>query len=1755
MSPELVLFWGEREKLSFSWVEGKWNLPTELTEAEVAWRMREVHTIELIAEDGPLLRVPCIPSPNSLFSTYPYGQANLESEAEFTGFTFALFVRTFARQSERGPMMVFRPTIISKKNLENPDPIFQCSWISPEADDLGIEKISLNEKKLKKKFHDAFNRIEKTRLQKPVESALLGRLGGFQSSVPGKFQLQLDPDTSELVIKHFCVLDHQVSAQKLAGFDNRIPEYFQFDGNIVIKQRASQDSWVLEIENVDPVVLPLRQLGERHFSPIITSAKILDGERSLSALPSQFKGELKGIIQARWTVPLSPDPGVELRDGRVVSRNFDYKRLLLQAENVRLLPSTGNSSVLGQMELWRDLEGAPAELRLTLTRYSRPLREERCLLFGAILQYRNQEQSFALGELRQRVSLKEGTQEEDLSHFCCWLEPAGHEFIPRVKTELSFQLADVDPSGDVGVPETGVEHDRDWHSITFEQAPRALTESPARFVLKVRESVTRHEPHKVWVNLFFRSLPEEEEERQVVVLQRRPMRVAKVRFRPDQQLATSGQSQEFGTYDHRDGSWRLFPEMGQFTLELPTQGVAEEVIKDKRITEDETSKVLFSPNPRLKLANRFFEQRLGFAPWQLTKLLGRVGDLDPGTPLISGRFELFLGLQANLGGGDLRLCELEASLGRLASSLTKSPETIENRWDGLRLLYSSRLSLMGLRRPGTLELGEAVEQTGESPPLIQYTVRASNKVARADQTSQTAGLIRGGLRHCLPNESVYITLLTLGGVSSDARLESLFLSALGGWGEQSVTFEKEGVRVATHGTMGRTHFVQVEVFGRISVGWNLAKHVTVYERQVAASCQFKDEQSTHLGAAWVRKTTEYVEIIELSGQLSDASQPLLAGPVKALEFSNSDRVIPVTSAWMQPLGDDIGYAIPLWQPGSNHELYLKPHIGIALAAVGGATARVQLEEPHKLHFFRSDKDIREGRYSPKNWRPFPLFDYGDYSQTPPEWGEDPKKISDASFHFRLSPSDRAINLLAGRLENECAAEIQSLVLHRLHPGQPIPESEPIKDLLSCYKSRLEGPLSFLEKAKSYLKDRSKFDNLWSQLIEERLSKLRDLRTMQAGVKLTLQEWCGLWMTLPGLQINPNNWMESCHQLWQPFFEQTQALLEPKRLLLLENVEKIDSSPSGARVDWEILISPTLIELVRDLLRCWLTELQALHLPTSKLYSGLGIPLANLQKQSLLQVLQLCSNLAKLVDYSETAMTDLSTGLKDLNERKGLLISDKFVENAGVKSFLESLKGLFQKTDFQLPYAGWAYAPDSVGSAQALELMLGELDSLDKVPLFSELCEVIRDFWRDTMFPDFGKAVGLAYTNLANEAEVSLSNDAVVMPRLLRLTGQPPEVPNLRFRGLGLPGRLPQLNYYFQDFTEQENLISLPEVRLDPIFSEVDFPDFPNLSPFKLDMPVLSLGREFLPPNLLSLEGAFGGTALKNLLPKIAGLELTDLFPDLNLSKLKLLDGATLPKNIEVRHGLDRSSRRGWLEVKIKFDYPDPTPIFKSEVASLMLERTQFRATSRLETDAQGQRSLKAEGFIRANWKLEIFEQPFIIFKDTALEFNQDGKLRYHLDPTKLEFPGALAFLADLAKKAKAPGKASGLSFQITPQGAYSLLNLPIPSLAAGPFGLSQLNLGVRFGLDFSRGLEISSQFNISRRTEPFTLAICALGGSGWLEVEVGYSTSSKELAYRVSLGLAAAASMAFTFGPVSGGIYAHFGVSVELQSGKVRTSR
>jgi len=311
-----------------------------------------------------------------------------------------------------------------------------------------------------------------------------------------------------------------------------------------------------------------------------------------------------------------------------------------------------------------------------------------------------------------------------------------------------------------------------------------------------------------------------------------------------------------------------------------------------------------------------------------------------------------------------------------------------------------------------------------------------------------------------------------------------------------------------------------------------------------------------------------------------------------------------------------------------------------------------------------------------------------------------------------------------------------------------------------------------------------------------------------------------------------------------------------------------------------------------------------------------------------------------------------------------------------------------------------------------------------------------------------------------------------------------------------------------------------------LLGQIDIPD-----PLHLHFPATALLDRLLPPDLSQFD-------LRQVINKLGGLELANLFPG-----LKLPDIAN--DNIRLTHGVEPSSRTAWMQADFSVPFGSaPVTVFSLAGITLRLRDANFTGQSRIDAHASGVPVETTWGAISGNWDLSVGSFAIATLEGCKLIFEQGGGFRFQISASQVKPQAVLQFLADLLSSIVA--ELGSFTTATTPTSALSTLELPLPDIGGGAFGISNLSLGFYFGLNFEGDFTIATGLHIARPTAPFTLTVFILGGAGFFETDITYNLRSSIFRALVSVGIFASASLSISLGPVSGGIFACFGINANF---------
>ncbi|WP_010227071.1 hypothetical protein [Pseudomonas donghuensis] len=528
--------------------------------------------------------------------------------------------------------------------------------------------------------------------------------------------------------------------------------------------------------------------------------------------------------------------------------------------------------------------------------------------------------------------------------------------------------------------------------------------------------------------------------------------------------------------------WRFYSTRGEMTVILPPQGIGEEMIKGYlHLDRDDPANPNNKSRTRVPGENELFDFRLtppavlrldrtdvdmarSEAPWSLRRLLARrLGAV--GVKLESADFELLYGLAAHLETEGLRIAELDGFIGRVP--FPDELQVVPRGGDAsVKQLYAERVRhwLSGLwARPSWWRVYRDIAQRGRVlvDQGLSYRLRATRDTAhpfdighRHDYTTTAREPLRGGVDWPFQSRNIYEELRAKP-FSSAASIEGLVFGTLGGEGTQTAAFNNGKTLIITNTRQGRLDSFTLIRVGRISMLWNKARHVIVYERTTRCAPRYTGEcppgqqdtleaQPEFAGIAALRKVREYVEITEPRRLYPDHKTTLPSGgPLVQSVFGSIQ--IPVRSDWGQDIPD--GFIISLRGPiPAGRELeFPDPHAFLDLARAPGkgeGAIAHRINSTERLVFFSSTRDQDGG--DTDAWPAWPDVDFpllkrprspdlpfnSSFQGRIRQPDAAAIELGMARFTFTLDPAEEAVDLMHGRNVPGLEAKVTNINLAR-----------------------------------------------------------------------------------------------------------------------------------------------------------------------------------------------------------------------------------------------------------------------------------------------------------------------------------------------------------------------------------------------------------------------------------------------------------------------------------------------------------------------------------------------------------------------------------------------------------------------------------------------------------------------------------------------------------------------------------------------------
>lgn len=617
-------------------------------------------------------------------------------------------------------------------------------------------------------------------------------------------------------------------------------------------------------------------------------------------------------------------------------------------------------------------------------------------------------------------------------------------------------------------------------------------------------------------------------ELEAYVLDPEPFLFARVRASDFREQYSQAVTNEIGNWTNREDAqgWELAAGAEGFNLDLPPQGLGEAMHKRKGesdVVPGQPIDFRLTPAATLRLQASYFEQRYADAPWNLRRILGYPGQRAPGAQMDRAQFELFYGMNVEIQKPDARLAEIGSRFGSMMGAQYPAPTWPATRdqidiyserrmsWAHLQPQLRSRLAVLEPWREGRPGPAGFLEDN-----RVQVQLREQAKLrypipgVEPGDPFHTDGLA-GGWAWGFESHNILQAILRER-KSVSAELHNLFFSSLGGWGHQKAVFDRGLSTIYSQVSMGRVESITIERIGRIEPFWNRAKHVIVYRRSVSPTRQFYLEQERFLGVPLLRKSEEYVELIEEERPFPDANTPVQnRGFVVACHFDGKPPRIAVNSKWGGDVGST-GWQVPLWRrDAAPSDVYPRPDVGLKLRGKESSAAFRQSAANPEIGRFYTNTDLAVGS-NPDKWpavegisfdRVDPdAFTHKSYADDAPE--DQPIAAGSARFTFRLDPAPAPADVVADRMPEAIAARISNVTVMRGFipglpgPGTPEDSLRKVDDLRGSLGNAFAPALSRLAaNPEGNIKD----------VLKEVSQKIAGLKTQfdQAGASLTEQE--------------------------------------------------------------------------------------------------------------------------------------------------------------------------------------------------------------------------------------------------------------------------------------------------------------------------------------------------------------------------------------------------------------------------------------------------------------------------------------------------------------------------------------------------------------------------------------------------------------------------------------------------------------------------
>jgi len=561
-------------------------------------------------------------------------------------------------------------------------------------------------------------------------------------------------------------------------------------------------------------------------------------------------------------------------------------------------------------------------------------------------------------------------------------------------------------------------------------------------------------------------------EQKLIVIDPDPFTIVAVKFLSFESQGDANTTNIIASWSNNGAKWQLKTLADHFSMVLPPQVLGEEMEKHRTIPRGAPINFRLSQPTSMELRAATFRQNFTEPPWNLRRILEPEDPQASGANILFMQYELLYGLSCNFKTTDtevknLRLMELFRRFGRIPGAFRNKPagtggREAEEQWTKLFRQYRARVGVFvpwesiedksliinkgiqcSIRRNGNRDGANLAY------PYDLFGEPGVEDLEDPGTTQRYSQPLRGGAVWGFESRNIFTAVMRPNPVtgvieSNTARLSDPEFSSLGGWGHVSATFDNNRSKIYGDTAMGRTFSYTLERIGRIGCFWNIAKHVIVYERHVANSQQFVCQQDELSGLPILRKTHEYIEILEPKRTYPEnpSAPAMQPGFVDSCHFTKGQR-INVDSLWGSDVGTE-GWKVPLWNPSARQDVYPKPVFSVGLKAdVAGTegTCPGQIDNPENVFFYTSTNPKLKA--DPNIWDAVLDVDFVNLPLAEPAEGEypngafvrvmppDPPVASGFQpCTFRIVKPASPINLVANRSDKPLSTILQNVTVMR-----------------------------------------------------------------------------------------------------------------------------------------------------------------------------------------------------------------------------------------------------------------------------------------------------------------------------------------------------------------------------------------------------------------------------------------------------------------------------------------------------------------------------------------------------------------------------------------------------------------------------------------------------------------------------------------------------------------------------------------------------